>query len=160
MEDLVRSDFADVSEPEKASEDRLSNLYSKLPLYEMWCTSIAAEVNRIMLSGKSLPNLKVVTGKQGNRAWSDVKAVEAKLKSLPDVTDAEIFDTKLKSPTAIADSDLVTRFPDEWHEIHKLITRSPGKLVVTHESDKRVAVVIGNAADSFVNVSSDVSDLI
>jgi hypothetical protein len=160
LEEIVRADFEDVSDPKKMSADRLSYLYGKLPLHKLWSDSIAAEATRIMLAGGSLPGFKVVQGKQGNRAWGDDDSVIAALKSMDGITDAEIFDVKLKSPTAIAESDLVTRFPDQWHVVHKLITRTNGKPVVASESDKRPAIVVGDASASFGNVSSDVSDLI
>jgi hypothetical protein len=113
-----------------------------------------------MLAGQSLPGLKLVTGREGNRTWKDENSVIANLKSMPGITDAEIFDVKLKTPTAIAESDLVKRFPDQWHVVHKLITRNPGKPTVVSESDKRPAITVGDKSDSFVDVSADVSDLI
>jgi hypothetical protein len=123
---------------------------------ESWCKAVRAEVERRLLAGDTVPEYKIVQGRQGNRAYTSVEEAEQLLKSFRLKHD-EMYDSKVKSPTAI--EKLLKESPKRWKKVEALITRSPGALSVAHVSDKRPAVEVQPVADAF-EVITETEDLI
>ncbi|HBD8435532.1 TPA: DUF2800 domain-containing protein, partial [Escherichia coli] len=94
-----------------------------------------------------------VTGKQGNRAWSDEEAARALLKDQFRYKTEEVFDLKLISPTK-AEKLIKKASPRRWSKVEALITRADGKPTVVPESDPRPALNI-NPVNDFDDVSDD-----
>jgi hypothetical protein len=125
--------------------DYLSVAMDKVSLVEDWCKAIRAEVERRLMAGQTVPNYKLVEGRQGNRAWVDKEAIEALFQSWRLRKD-EMYDFSLISPTKA--EKLLT--PVRWEKAQSLISRSAGKPSVAPVTDRRPAISGGAAtADEF-----------
>jgi hypothetical protein len=125
--------------------DYLSVAMDKVSLVEDWCKAIRAEVERRLMAGQTVPNYKLVEGRQGNRAWVDKEAIEGLFQSWRLRKD-EMYDFSLISPTKA--EKLLT--PVRWEKAQSLITRSAGKPSVAPVTDRRPAISGGAAtADEF-----------
>jgi len=140
------SDFDDLTETVNDGDtDYLSVAMDKVGLVEDWCKAIRAEVERRLMAGQTVPNYKLVEGRQGNRAWADKEAIEALFQSWRLRKD-EMYDFSLISPTKA--EKLLT--PVRWEKAQSLISRSAGKPSVAPVTDRRPAISGGAAtADEF-----------
>ena len=142
------SDFDDLTANNVRTDgdtDYLSVAMDKVSLVEDWCKAIRAEVERRLMAGQTVPNYKLVEGRQGNRAWADKEAIEALFQSWRLRKD-EMYDFSLISPTKA--EKLLT--PARWEKAQSLITRSAGKPSVAPVTDRRPAISGGAAtADEF-----------
>jgi hypothetical protein len=146
------ADFADFlpDVPDMTTGDNyLSIAMSKVGLVEDWCKGVRAEVERRLLAGQSVEGFKLVTGRQGNRAWADDKAVEDLFKSFR-LRQDEMYDYKLISPTKA--EKLLKSKPKQWVKAESLITRSEGKPSVAPVTDKRPAMVVPSVGDDFADL--------
>ena len=103
------------------------------------------------LAGSPVPGTKLVTGRQGNRAWTDEAEAEAKLgKILGD----DLFTKKIISPTQVAKLLKEGNVPKEViAAVDQLVVRANGKPVIALSSDKRPA--IAPPTDSFTADDDD-----
>ena len=142
------SDFDDLTANNVRTDgdtDYLSVAMDKVSLVEDWCKAIRAEVERRLMAGQTVPNYKLVEGRQGNRAWVDKDAIEALFQSWRLRKD-EMYDFSLISPTKA--EKLLT--PVRWEKAQSLISRSAGKPSVAPVTDRRPAISGGAAtADEF-----------
>ncbi|HHG9257685.1 TPA: DUF2800 domain-containing protein [Enterobacter hormaechei subsp. xiangfangensis] len=161
----VRDDFVDLTQPvgEQLAEavkrvplltaEQLADIYSQVGLIESFCKAVCDRVNSELNAGHLVPGFKLVTGKQGNRAWSDEEAARALLKDQFRYKTEEVFDLKLISPTK-AEKLIKKASPRRWAKVEALITRADGKPTVAPESDPRPALNI-NPVNDFDDVSDD-----
>lgn len=89
-------------EPYLLSDDEIADIIRKTPALVEWANSITAYANkRAIEEGKIWPGFKLVEG-ISRRKWIDEdKAAEAILIKLPELSDDEIYNMKLKSITDI-----------------------------------------------------------
>lgn len=127
--------------------DHLATCMDAVDLVEGWCKAVRAETERRMLAGTPVPGWKLVTGKAGNRSWTDPAEAEKLLKSFRCKQD-EMYDFTLISPTS-AEKLLAEASPKRWAKAQSLIGRSDGRPSVAPASDKRPALVITAVADDF-----------
>ncbi|HHA1185401.1 TPA: DUF2800 domain-containing protein [Enterobacter roggenkampii] len=161
----VKDDFVDLTQPvgEQLAEavkrvplltaEQLADIYSQVSLIESFCKAVCDRVNSELNAGHPVPGFKLVTGKQGNRAWSDEEAARALLKDQFRYKTEEVFDLKLISPTK-AEKLIKKASPRRWTKVEALITRADGKPTVAPESDPRPALNI-NPVNDFDDVSDD-----
>lgn len=161
----VKDDFVDLTQPvgEQLVEavkrvplltaEQLADIYSQVGLIESFCKAVCDRVNSELNAGHPVPGFKLVTGKQGNRAWSDEEAARALLKDQFRYKMEEVFDFKLISPTK-AEKLIKKASPRRWPKVEALITRADGKPTVAPESDPRPALNI-NPVNDFDDVSDD-----
>jgi len=161
----VRDDFVDPTQPvgEQLTEavkrvplltaEQLADIYSQVGLIESFCKAVCDRVNSELNAGHPVPGFKLVTGKQGNRAWSDEEAARALLKDQFRYKTEEVFDLKLISPTK-AEKLIKKASPRRWTKVEALITRADGKPTIAPESDPRPALNI-NPVNDFDDVSDD-----
>lgn len=161
----VKDDFVDLTQPvgEQLTEavkrvplltaEQLADIYSQVGLIESFCKAVCDRVNSELNAGHPVPGFKLVTGKQGNRAWSDEEAARALLKDQFRYKTEEVFDLKLISPTK-AEKLIKKASPRRWTKVEALITRADGKPTVAPESDPRPALNI-NPVNDFDDVSDD-----
>ena len=161
----VKDDFVDLTQPvgEQLAEavkrvplltaEQLADIYSQVGLIESFCKAVCDRVNSELNAGHPVPGFKLVTGKQGNRAWSDEEAARALLKDQFRYKMEEVFDFKLISPTK-AEKLIKKASPRRWPKVEALITRADGKPTVAPESDPRPALNI-NPVNDFDDVSDD-----
>ncbi|ELO3239310.1 MULTISPECIES: DUF2800 domain-containing protein [Enterobacteriaceae] len=159
------SDFEDLTKPVSeiitAASSRvplltieeLAEIYSQADAIESWLKAVRDRVNSELNAGHPVPGFKLVTGKQGNRAWSDEEAARALLKDQFRYKTEEVFDLKLISPTK-AEKLIKKASPRRWTKVEALITRADGKPTVAPESDPRPALNI-NPVNDFDDVSDD-----
>ena len=164
--DTVAGEFDDVSEgvaqaPAQVARAPLPTLAGWLPLLDLirdWCSAVEKQAHAELLAGRDVPGYKLVTGKKGNRAWSDEAQAEAMLKAFR-LKVEQMYDFKLISPTSaenLAKAETIGR--RQWPKLQALITQAEGKPTVAPASDPRPALVIASVADDFDNVS--VADLV
>ncbi|HHB6677270.1 TPA: DUF2800 domain-containing protein [Enterobacter hormaechei] len=161
----VKDDFVDLTQPvgEQLVEavkrvplltaEQLADIYSQVGLIESFCKAVCNRVNSELNAGHPVPGFKLVTDKQGNRAWSDEEAARALLKDQFRYKTEEVFDLKLISPTK-AEKLIKKASPRRWTKVEALITRADGKPTVAPESDPRPALNI-NPVNDFDDVSDD-----
>lgn len=142
------------------TNEQLADIYSQVGLIESFCKAVCNRVSAELNAGHPVPGFKLVTGKQGNRAWSDEEAARALLKDQFRYKVEEVFDLKLISPTK-AEKLIKKASPRRWPKVEALITRADGKPTVVPESDPRPALDI-NPVNDFEDVSDDalIADLI
>lgn len=133
--------------------EQLAEVYSQADFIESWLKAVRDRVNSELNAGHPVPGFKLVTGKQGNRAWSDEEAARALLKDQFRYKTEEVFDLKLISPTK-AEKLIKKASPRRWTKVEALITRADGKPTVAPESDPRPALNI-NPVNDFDDVSDD-----
>lgn len=168
----VADDFVDLTQPvgeqlvdaakrvPMLTNEQLADIYSQVGLIESFCKAVCDRVSAELNNGHPVPGFKLVTGKQGNRAWSDEEAARALLKDQFRYKVEEVFDLKLISPTK-AEKLIKKASPRRWPKVEALITRADGKPTVVPESDPRPALDI-NPVNDFEDVSDDalIADLI
>lgn len=155
--DLTQSTGAQLAEAVKRvpllTAEQLAEVYSQADFIESWLKAVRDRVNSELNAGHPVPGFKLVTGKQGNRAWSDEEAARALLKDQFRYKMEEVFDFKLISPTK-AEKLIKKASPRRWPKVEALITRANGKPTVAPESDPRPALNI-NPVNDFDDVSDD-----
>lgn len=133
--------------------EQLAEVYSQADFIESWLKAVRDRVSSELNAGHVVPGFKLVTGKQGNRAWSDEEAARALLKDQFRYKTEEVFDLKLISPTK-AEKLIKKASPRRWTKVEALITRADGKPTVAPETDPRPALNI-NPVNDFDDVSDD-----
>lgn len=150
LEVASKDDVAFVAEMHDDKATWLGNLLDKAPMIEVWLGAIRAEAEKELFAGRRIAGFKLVQGKQGNRAWKDQIEAMALMKSARLKVD-QMFDQKLKSPTAI-EKILKTEKPKIWAKLQALIGRSEGQPSVAPESDKRPALDLTASSTDFADL--------
>jgi hypothetical protein len=138
--------------------------FKAIDIIEDWCKAVRAKAEAMLFDHGNSPEIiaelgiKLVQGKQGNRAWSSAAEAEAAMKSMRLKVD-EMYDFSLISPTTA--EKVLKDSPKKWKRVEALITRSPGKPSVAPASDKRPPLEIKVVAEDFDVVDADnVEDLV
>ena len=136
----------------KASDEVIGKRYGAIEFVSNWVKAVETEAEARVFKGAKIIGsdglpLKIVTGKQGNRAWADPKAVVGVLagilppeklyypQEVVSVPDAESAIGKKKFAVLAAPGDPETNTPPG--PLAAFISRAPGKPVVALGSDKR-----------------------
>lgn len=163
----VADDFVDLTQPvgEQLADaakriplltnEQLADIYSQVGLIESFCKAVCDRVSAELNAGHPVPGFKLVTGKQGNRAWSNEGEAENLLKSFRLGRDTPIYTEKLISAPQAEKLFKSGAISDRrWKKLTALITRADGKPTVAPESDPRPALNI-NPVNDFDDVSDD-----
>lgn len=134
------------------TNEQLAEIYGQADFLESWLKAIRDRVNSELNAGHLVPGFKLVTGKQGNRAWSDEALAEEMLKSFR-LKQEQMYSQKVISPTQ-AEKLLKKESPRRWTKVEALITRADGKPTIAPESDPRPALNV-NPVNDFDDVSDD-----
>lgn len=134
------------------TNEQLAEIYGQADFLESWLKAIRDRVNSELNAGHPVPGFKLVTGKQGNRAWSDEALAEEMLKSFR-LKQEQMYSQKVISPTQ-AEKLLKKDSPRRWTKVEALITRAEGKPTIAPESDPRPALNV-NPVNDFDDVSDD-----
>jgi hypothetical protein len=96
--------------------------------------------NRVM-AGTQIEGLKLVMGRQGNRAWVDEDAADTFLKNQK-LKEAERYTFKLKSPTQVEEilAEKLKSSTRTANRFNELVSRSSAQKTLALASDKREAV--------------------
>lgn len=117
--------------------DVLKSEWDKLPLMRQHIADIEKAMYTHLMAGKPMEGLKLVEGRPGNRAWSDVRSVEQLIEMHGGVKEI-MYKQSLLSPTE-AEKALKGDWSDVYAEMQLLITRKPGQPSIAAADDKRPA---------------------
>ena len=120
--------------------ERVAHWFTLLPRVREWCDKVEGIANALALSGHTLPGLKLVTGKRGNRKWRDEDAATELLEVL---LGDEAFTRKLISP---AQADKLAG-KKGMGSLEDLTVQEEGKPTLAPESDKRPAIAVDTLSD-------------
>jgi hypothetical protein len=156
-ESLVETGFATVDEPaadvvSALSIERLAEIFPNLEFLEDYSKAVRARIEAEVLAGRTVPGVKVVAGRRGNRAWSSDEEAEALMKKFKMKQEA-MYSFKLLGPKPILEA--LKDQPRRLKQIEQLIVQPDGKPHVVHESDKRPAIEIKPVEDGFETVEDD-----
>ena len=152
----IAGDFEDLSDGLKGKvETAIENLQSaggvtlayyfrNLETVQAWVKAVEKRVYAELMSGSTLPGLKLVAGKKGNRKWQDEDAVEKELKALCLKTEP-FHKTELVSPPAA--EKLLKDNKAIWDKLKAHVVQPDGKPSVALENDPRPALDISVAGD-------------
>jgi len=142
------SDFSPVV-VESVSVETLGKIFPNLELVEDWVKAVRARIESEVLSGRSVPGVKLVAGKRGNRQWMSEEEAEALMKKFK-MKQEQMYSFKLLGPKPILDA--LKDQPRRLKQIEQLVIQSEGKPHVVLESDKRPAIEIKPVEDGFETV--------
>lgn len=108
----------------------ITEALDKIPLVEMWIRAVEHEGMRRLTDGRKVPGFKLVTGREGNRKWTDEKAVTAEFQDLGD----ELVNKKLKSPAQL---EKVLKKDPRKAKIADMTHRSPARPTMVRSEDPR-----------------------
>lgn len=117
----VESDLSDDST--EMSLDQLKAEWDKLPLMRQHIADIEKAMYAALMRGEHVEGLKLVEGREGNRAWTDVEAVKAR------------FGDKVLAETVITPTAAAKIISEE--DLAEFITRKPGQPSIAPSDDKR-----------------------
>lgn len=100
-----------------------------------WKSAMAARLHSELMAGERSAEFKLVTGREGNRAWRDKKEAEEAMKAMRLKVDEMYSRTVITAP--VAEKLLAKKRPKLWKRLEGLIGRSAGKTIVVPMSDKR-----------------------
>jgi hypothetical protein len=135
-----------------ADTERLVAVWNNRKAITAWLDDIDEYLTQLAHQGRPAAGTKLVIGRGGNRTWADEEAADKLLKGK--LKQLERYNFKLISPAQAAEilnlENQSSRFKNLFD---KLVTRSEGKPVLAHESDKREAVAA--AVDSLPDEVDD-----
>lgn len=139
-----------IGETPTASSDaeRLAGYLSRVDAIRDWCAAVEKEALARLSKGESLPGWKLVTGKAGDRKWTDEEHAATALISFGAHREQIYTAPKLKSPAQIE------KLIPKGARVHldNLISRAEGKPTIAPESDPRPA--LSGRLDGFDNLDA------
>lgn len=143
--ELAKYDFQEAA---LLSDDEISDILEKTPALVEWANSIQEYArDRAINHGKTWPGFKLVEG-TSRRKWLDEDAVaEAIFSKIPEASEDQIYDLKLKSITQI---EKIFGKKVVAEQLSDVITKPQGKPTLVPISDKRPAIGIEEAVNDFM----------
>lgn len=152
----VADDFVDLTQPiapqlahridADMDNHTLANCLAAVDLIQSWCKAIEERAFDQLAAGHTVPGYKLVSGRRGNRAWSNESEAEQMLKALRLKQD-EMYQRKVISPATA--EKLLKDSPRKLARLQGLITQGEGKPTIAPQSDKREAIAVAAAVDEF-----------
>jgi hypothetical protein len=156
IEEETRDFFSGIGVDDSVDDEKLAKSMASVDTIEQWCKAVRAEVERRLLSGKTVQGFKLVEGRQGNRAWTDANAAEEALKSFR-FKKEEMYDFKLISPTT-AEKLIKDKYPRRWEKMEMNISRAKCLPSVAPATDRRPAIAVTSVTDAFAALADNASD--
>lgn len=128
------------------SPEHLGAIFEQLELIEDWAKAVRARCEHEILNGRSIPGLKAVAGKKGNRTWASEDEAEALMKKFK-MKQEVMYSFKLLGPKPILEA--LKDQPRRLKQIESLIVQPPGKPHIVLDSDKRPALEIKPVEEGF-----------
>lgn len=116
-------------DPASMTPEQLKAEWDKLPLMRQHIADIEKAMYTHLMAGKPMDGLKLVEGRPGNRAWSDIEEVIA----VAEAFEYNPYKTVLMSPTEL-EKDC---YGDGFKKFEHLVTRKPGQPSIAAADDKR-----------------------
>jgi hypothetical protein len=131
------------TKPELLNDNEIAQLLSQLDGFISWAGSVKDYTYSAALKGKQWPGFKLVAGRQGNRNFSDKKAVEA---AALEAGYKDIYKSEIRNLTDL--ERLMGK--DVFKQVlGGFVTRTPGKPTLVPESEKGTPIQIQTAAEIF-----------
>lgn len=134
VHEIVGQDFDSLSQPDKLTDQQLSNVLEHKKLITDWLGAVEDHARGKLESGQPFPGYKLVAGRS-LRQWQDLEAAEQKLS---EILGDSAYERKLLTP-AKAEKAL-GKHKDALAEY---IVKPEGKPTLVPEKDKRPAINIG-----------------
>lgn len=120
---IAPDESSDAPESAEMTLGQLKAEWDKLPLMRQHIADIEKAMYAALMRGEQVEGLKLVEGREGNRSWTDPKAVIAK------------FGDKVMTESIMTPTAAVKVIPEE--ELAEYITRKPGQPSIATADDKR-----------------------
>lgn len=123
------------------STEKLARLLDFKPVAEAYFDAVEKKVFDLLSNGQSVPGFKLVSGRPGNRKWTDSAQALDELKKAK-LKMSEYY----KTPEVISPSQAEKLFKQgvigerKWQTLQSLITRPEGKPTLAAVTDKRPAL--------------------
>lgn len=142
--ELAKYDF---QEPVLLTDEEIADILEKTPALVEWANSVHEYAQGLAVnSGKVWPGFKLVEG-TSRRKWLDEdKVAEAIFSNMPEATEDQIFDMKLKTITEI---EKLFGKKAVAEKLSDVIVKPQGKPTLVPLSDKRPALGIEEAVNEF-----------
>lgn len=129
------------------TDEEISDVIKRTPALIEWANSILTYANEKAISeGKHWPGFKLVEG-TSRRKWIDEdSATQAILDKLPELSEDDIFNMKLKPITQIEKTVGKKRFNEILSDV---VVKPQGKPILVPEEDKRPALGVSQAQLDF-----------
>lgn len=155
VEAEIGLDFGQIEEPFASMValvplETLGPKFQALELIEDWIKAVRARIELEVFAGRTVPGVKVVAGRRGNRQWADDDVAEKMLKEQFRLKLDQMYSFKLLGPKPIL--ELLKTQPRRLKKIETLVVQPDGKPHVVHESDKRPAIQTKPVEDGFETV--------
>jgi hypothetical protein len=143
--------FADFEPMDEAKPKVRAVAPDLLYMVEEWVAAVHAFIYQQLAAGNELEDWKLVSGREGNRKWSDDKRV-LKLASKLKIPKKSIIEPgEVLSPTKL--KAVVPK--DKWPQFEHIIVRNPAKMTHAPKYDKRESVTV-TTADEFEAIPEEV----
>lgn len=131
------------------TDEEIADILERTPNLVEWANSVQEYAqSEAVNNGKVWPGFKLVEG-TSRRKWSDEEAVaDAILERIPEASEDQIYDMKLKSISAIEKEFGKKVVADQLADV---IIKPQGKPTLVPLSDKRLALGIEEAQNDFAN---------
>lgn len=144
---LEHFDNLEAPEVTALTDAQLVSIYSNAKAVAAFTADVEKFLLERALAGQPLEGTKLVTGREGNRQWSDISLADSALAALG-LGLAERYTQTLKTVTQI---EKVLKEKQIDADVKNLVDRSPGKPTLALATDKRPAI------ESPVSVFDDIS---
>lgn len=160
--DGMFEDLSDEVDVKKAIDDLDEGLISTaqaeqfgliLDDLEDWVRGMRGRLMSELYNGKELEHWKLVAGRKGHRAWTNLDKAEKALKAMR-LSEKEMYERTLISPTT-AEKIFAKDNPRRWHKLKKLIHQPDGKPKLAPISDKRPAFKPLNVEELFDDFTNE-----
>lgn len=140
---LAKHEF---KKPELLTEDEIADILVRAPKLVEWANSITEYALKRALEGQTYNGFKLVEGRS-LRKWVDEDlAAQYALARMPELSEDQIFDTKLKSISQLEKIVGKKRFAELMEDA---VIKPQGKPTLVPLSDKRPALGIDEAVNDF-----------
>lgn len=142
--EIAKYEFQD---PELLTDDEISDLLKRAPRFIEWINSITEYAQeRAINDSKIWPGFKLVEGRSV-RKWKDEdSALQAIFSKIPEATEDQVLNTKLKSISDIERAFGKKRVSEVLSDV---IIKPQGKPTLVPEDDKRPALGLEDAINDF-----------
>lgn len=132
--------------PELLTDDEIADILTRTPSLVEWANSITEYAQQKALEGKVYKGFKLVEGISRRKWLDEEKVVETIFSRMPDLSEDQIFDMKLKTITQMEKLVGKQRFAELLSDV---VVKPQGKPTLVTLDDKRPAMGIEEAINDF-----------
>lgn len=142
--EIAKYEFADA---ELLSDDEIADILRRTPALVEWANSICAYAqSKAINENKYWPGFKIVEGRSTRKWVNEEDAVDAILSRLPELSEEDIYNMKLKPITALEKAIGKKKFAEVLADV---VIKPSGAPTLVPEDDKRPAIGTSQAKIDF-----------